>query len=76
MIDTPRKENFDNVLFSEDESNREEEISGTEMPEAKPICQYCEDSGACQFCERGRRYTIDHPLKIGKPKKTKRRKNK
>lgn len=73
MIEILKQENFDDELFNNPEgdlqnkieNNRTNEESGYEIVH----CLMCEDTGACNHCERGKQWIIDNPLPGSKFKK-------
>jgi len=82
-----KQEDFENILFpSSDRDNSgkiekrpteqggDKEEDGGEKKFELMRCQYCEDVGACSFCERGRKYALEHPLKPEKRREGRRKK--
>jgi len=52
-----QQSNFEEQLFAEQKK--------VEQPKIDEIlnCPYCEDAGACTFCERGRQWLADNAKK-------------
>ena len=62
------QENFDDILLNGDTGGNQTQPE-PELEREVINCSMCEDSGACNYCARGRQWLADHPKPTPIPKK-------